>query len=305
MIEIAELTKRYGGTVAVDGLSFTVRPGQVTGFLGPNGAGKSTTMRMIVGLDRPDSGTALVDGLAYARHAAPLRQVGALLEARSVHRGRSARDHLLALAQTHGIGARRVAEVLAMVGLDSVGRRRAGGFSLGMGQRLGVAAALIGDPAVVMLDEPTNGLDPDGVLWIRNLLKQLAGEGRTVLVSSHLMSEMAVTAEHLIIIGRGRLVADTTVRELIARVAVDRVIVRSPETARLGELLIGLGGTVKDVATGVLEVSGLTAEKISAVALRNSLALSELTPQRATLEQAYMELTRDSVEYSDSGKAAE
>jgi len=304
MIEIAELTKHYAETVAVDDLTFTVRPGQVTGFLGPNGAGKSTTMRMIVGLDRPDRGIATVNGIPYAEHPAPLRQVGALLEARSIHRGRSARNHLLALAQTHGFPARRVGEVLAMVGLEGVGHRRAGGFSLGMGQRLGVAAALLGDPAVVMMDEPTNGLDPDGVLWIRNLLKALAGEGRTVLVSSHLMSEMAVTAEHLIVIGRGRLVADTTVAELIARVEVDRVSVRSPEATDLRELLIGLGAKVTGLEAGLLEVSGLTAERISDVAFRNGLPVYELTPQRATLEQAYMELTKDSVEYRENERTA-
>jgi ABC-2 type transport system ATP-binding protein len=299
MIEIQALSKRYGKTVAVDGLSFTVRPGHVTGFLGPNGAGKSTTMRMTVGLDHPTAGTVTVGGRSYRDYAAPLREVGALLEAKSVHKGRSARNHLLALAQTHGIPARRVDEVLAMVGLEPVGRRRAGGFSLGMAQRLGIAAALLGDPATVILDEPVNGLDPDGVLWIRTLLKTLAAEGRTVLVSSHLMSEMAVTADHLVIIGRGRLLADTGVDELIARVAVGSVLVRSPHATDLRELLVGQGATVTSAEPGVLKVGGLAAEQIADLAVDRHIALHELAPQRASLEQAYMELTRDAVEYRD------
>jgi ABC-2 type transport system ATP-binding protein len=299
MIELQALSKRYGDKLAVDGLSFTVQPGHVTGFLGPNGAGKSTTMRMIVGLDRPTAGTATVDGRRYRDHPAPLREVGALLEARSVHRGRSARNHLLALAQTHGIPASRVDQVLAMVGLESVGRHRAGGFSLGMAQRLGMAAALLGDPATVVLDEPVNGLDPDGVLWVRTLLKTLAADGRTVLVSSHLMSEMAVTADHLVIIGRGRLLADTGVEELIARVAVGSVLVRSPHATDLRELLVGQGATVTSTQPGVLKVGGLTAERIADLAIERRMALHELAPQRASLEQAYMELTRDAVEYRD------
>jgi ABC-2 type transport system ATP-binding protein len=299
MIEIDALSKRYGDKLAVDELSFAVRPGHVTGFLGPNGAGKSTTMRMIVGLDHPTAGSATVDGRRYRDHPAPLREVGALLEAKSVHKGRSARNHLLALAQTHGIPARRVDEVLAMVGLESVGHRRAGGFSLGMAQRLGIAAALLGDPATVVLDEPVNGLDPDGVLWVRTLLKTLAAEGRTVLVSSHLMSEMAVTADHLVIIGRGRLLADTGVEELIARVAVGGVLVRSPRATDLRDLLIGQGATVTSAQPGVLRVAGLTAETIADLAVERRLALHELAPQRASLEQAYMELTRDAVEYRD------
>ncbi|HEV8569189.1 MAG TPA: ATP-binding cassette domain-containing protein [Actinoplanes sp.] len=297
MIEALALTKRFGTTLAVDELSFTVRPGQVTGFLGPNGAGKSTTMRMIVGLDRPTAGTATVNGRPYRDHAAPLRQVGALLEAKSVHKGRTARSHLLALAQTHGIPASRVDHVLAMVGLASAAGRRAGGFSLGMGQRLGIAAALLGDPAAVILDEPVNGLDPDGVLWVRNLLKGLAAEGRTVLVSSHLMSEMAVTAEHLVIIGRGRLLADTTVEELIARVAVGNVLVRTPHGTDLRDLLAHHAATVTAVEPGLLQVGGLSAEKIGDLALGGGLALHELTPRRASLEEAYMELTREAVEY--------
>jgi ABC-2 type transport system ATP-binding protein len=299
MIEVQALSKRYGDKVAVDDLSFTVRPGHVTGFLGPNGAGKSTTMRMIVGLDHPTAGSATIDGRRYRDHPAPLREVGALLEAKSVHRGRSARNHLLALAQTHGIPAKRVDEVLAMVGLESVGRRRAGGFSLGMAQRLGIAAALLGDPATVVLDEPVNGLDPDGVLWVRNLLRTLAAGGRTVLVSSHLMSEMAVTADHLVIIGRGRLLADTGVDELIARVGVGSVLVRSPHATDLRDLLVGQGATVTGTGPGVLQVGGLTAEQIADLAVERSMALYELAPQRASLEQAYMELTRDAVEYRD------
>jgi ABC-2 type transport system ATP-binding protein len=299
MIEVHALSKRYGGKLAVDNLSFTVRPGHVTGFLGPNGAGKSTTMRMIVGLGHPTAGAVSVDGRRYRDHPAPLRKVGALLEAKSVHKGRSAHDHLLALAQTHGIPAKRVDEVLAMVGLESVARRRAGGFSLGMAQRLGIAAALLGDPATVVLDEPVNGLDPDGVLWVRTLLKTLAAEGRTVLVSSHLMSEMAVTADHLVIIGRGRLLADTSVEELIARIAVGSVVVRSPHATDLRELLVGQGATVTNAAPGVLQVGGLTAEQIADLAVERRLALHELAPERASLEQAYMQLTRDAVEYRD------
>jgi ABC-2 type transport system ATP-binding protein len=297
MIEARALTKRYGDKVAVDELSFTVRPGQVTGFLGPNGAGKSTTMRMIVGLDRPTAGTVTVSGRPYREHAAPLRQVGALLEAKAVHRGRTAHSHLLALAQTHGIAARRVDEVLGLAGLSDVAGKRVGGFSLGMGQRLGIAVALLGDPATVMLDEPVNGLDPDGVVWVRNLLKGLAAEGRTVLVSSHLMSEMAVTAEHLVIIGRGRLLADTTVDELIARVAVGSVLVRSPRAADLRDLLVAHGAAVTATDSDAVQVVGLTAEKIGGLALDGGLPLYELTPRRASLEEAYMELTREAVEY--------
>jgi ABC-2 type transport system ATP-binding protein len=292
MIEVHELVKRYGPTTAVDGLSFTVRPGRVTGFLGPNGAGKSTTMRMMIGLDRPTAGTATVNGRPYRAYPAPLCAVGALLEARSIHRGRSARSHLLALARTHGLPSRRVDEVLATAGLAAVAGRRAGGFSLGMGQRLGIAAALLGDPAVLILDEPVNGLDPDGVLWIRTLLKELAADGRTVLVSSHLMSEMAVTAEHLLIVGGGRLLADTTVDELIARVEVGRVLVRTPDATALREVLLGRGATVTGREPGLLEVDGLTAEAIGADAAEHRLVLHELTPRRASLEQAYMELTR-------------
>jgi ABC-2 type transport system ATP-binding protein len=298
MIEVHALSKRFGDKLAVDELSFTVKPGQVTGFLGPNGAGKSTTMRMIVGLDRPTGGVATVNGRAYREHTAPLRQVGALLDAKSVHKGRTAHSHLLALAQTHGIPSARVDEVLAAVGLEAVARRPAGGFSLGMGQRLGIAAALLGDPAAVILDEPVNGLDPDGVLWIRNLLKGLAAEGRTVLVSSHLMSEMAVTAEHLVIIGRGRLLADTTVAELIARVEVGSVLVRTPEATALRDALVAGRAAVTSAEPGLLQVSGASAAEIGDLARRHGIALHELTPRRASLEEAYMDLTREAVEFA-------
>jgi ABC-2 type transport system ATP-binding protein len=297
MIEAQALTKRYGDKTAVDGLSFTVRPGQVTGFLGPNGAGKSTTMRMIIGLDRPNSGRVTVGGRPYREHPAPLRAVGALLEAKSVHKGRTARVHLLALAQTQGIPPSRVDEVLAMVGLEPVADRRAGGFSLGMSQRLGIAAALLGDPAAVILDEPVNGLDPDGVLWVRTLLKSLAAEGRTVLVSSHLMSEMAVTAEHLVIIGKGRLLADITLADLINRLGVGSVLVRSPSGTELRDVLVASGATVTSAEPGVLRVTGVAAERIGDLALCNGLPVYEISPQRASLEQAYMELTRDALEY--------
>jgi ABC-2 type transport system ATP-binding protein len=299
MIEVQGLTKRFGATTAVDGLSFTVRPGRVTGFLGPNGAGKSTTMRMIIGLDRPDAGTATVGGRPYRAHPAPLCEVGALLEGRAVHRGRSAREHLLGLARTHGIPDRRVAEVLAMVGLAEVAGQRAGGYSLGMSQRLGVASALLGDPAVVILDEPVNGLDPDGVLWVRTLLKDLAAHGRTVLVSSHLMSETAVTADHLLIIGGGRLLADVGIGELIARAGTSRCLVRSPDAAGLRDVLVAAGATVISREAGSLEVRGLDAEAIGTAAAAHRLIVYELTPHRASLEQAYMELTRDSVRFRE------
>jgi ABC-2 type transport system ATP-binding protein len=297
MIEAQELTKRYGDTLAVDGLTFTVRPGTVTGFLGPNGAGKSTTMRMIVGLDRPTSGAVTVNGRPYREHRDPLHQVGALLDAGSPHRGRTARNHLLALARTHGFPASRVDDVLAAVGLTSVARRRAGGFSLGMGQRLGIAAALLGDPAVVVLDEPVNGLDPDGVLWVRELLKGLAAEGRTVLVSSHLMSEMALAAERLVVVGRGRLLADTTVDELIASAGVGSVLVRSPDAGALRDALLATGATVTSDEPGLLRVAGAAAERIGDLARDHGIAVHELTPRRASLEEAYLDLTREAVEY--------
>src|SRR5690242_10130194 len=262
MIEAVDLTKNYGGQRAVDGLSFTVRPGIVTGFLGPNGSGKSTTMRLILGLDRPTGGDATVNGKHYREHTAPLHEVGALLEARSIHTGRSARNHLLALAQTHGIARRRVDELIDLVGLHDVARKRAGKFSLGMGQRLGIASALLGDPHTLLLDEPVNGLDPEGIHWIRNLLRSLAAEGRTVFVSSHLMSEMAVTADHLIVIGRGKLIADTTVDEFVRRASGLLVRVRSPQATQLRDLVVGPDVTVASSEAGVLEISGASPETI-------------------------------------------
>jgi ABC-2 type transport system ATP-binding protein len=297
VIEATSLTKDYGSKRAVDGLSFTVRPGVVTGFLGPNGSGKSTTMRLILGLDAPTSGDVQVNGKHYRDHAAPLHEVGALLEARSVHTGRSAYNHLLALAQTHGLPRSRVDDLIDLVGLHEVARKRAGQFSLGMGQRLGIAAALLGDPHTVMLDEPVNGLDPEGIQWVRHLLKELAAEGRAVFVSSHLMSEMALTADHLIVIGRGRLIADTSVEELVDKASGDVVLVRSPEAQRLRDLIVDDGVTVISKTPGVLEVHGLTAAQIGEVAGANALVLHELTPQQVSLEQAFMEMTRDDVEF--------
>jgi ABC-2 type transport system ATP-binding protein len=298
VIEVNGVTKRYGTRVAVDDLSFTVSPGAVTGFLGPNGAGKSTTMRMIVGLDRPTAGEVLVNGRHYAEHAAPLREVGALLEAKAVHTGRSAYHHLLAMALTHGIPRRRVEEVIDLVGLQDVARKRVGGFSLGMGQRLGVAAALLGDPATLILDEPVNGLDPEGVRWIRTLLRSLAAEGRTVFVSSHLMSEMALTADHLIVIGKGRLIANASVAEVTA---IGRSVrVRAQEADRLRDLLVGPDVTVDAVEPGVLQVNGLDSSAIGQVACQHSIALDELTPITASLEEAFMDLTRDAVEFREA-----
>jgi ABC-2 type transport system ATP-binding protein len=307
MIEAHDLTKRYGDKLAVDHLSFTVGPGTVTGFLGPNGAGKSTTMRLLLGLDRPDEGTATIDGRRYRDLAEPLRTVGALLEARSVHTGRSAYNHLLFLAQTQGLPRGRVDEVLQLVGLQEVARKRAGGFSLGMSQRLGIAAAMLGDPRVLLLDEPVNGLDPEGVLWIRNLVKQLAAEGRTVFVSSHLMNEMAVTADHLIVIGRGRLIAASSTQEFIERSSEKSVLVRSPDAARLADLINADGGkaTPDEAApagqapdqASQLRVTGLEAPRIGELAAAGAIVLHELTPQRGSLEEAFMELTADSVEF--------
>ncbi|HEX9334485.1 MAG TPA: ABC transporter ATP-binding protein [Pseudonocardiaceae bacterium] len=297
MIEARNLTKRYGDKLAVDDLSFTVESGKVTGFLGPNGAGKSTTMRLILGLDRPNSGDATIDGKHYRELASPLRTVGALLEARAMHPGRTAYHHLLFLAQTQGLDSKRVNEVIDLVGLHDVAHKRSGGFSLGMGQRLGIAAALLGNPSVLILDEPVNGLDPEGVVWIRNLMKHLAGEGRTVFVSSHLMNEMAVTAEHLIVIGRGQLVADCSTKEFIERSSDQTVLVHSPDAARLTEAVVAEGGTVTPDGDGVLTVANLAARRIGELAARDGLILYELTPQRGSLEQAFMELTRDSLEY--------
>jgi ABC-2 type transport system ATP-binding protein len=297
MIEARAVSKRYGRRTAVDGATFTVRSGAVTGFLGPNGAGKSTTIRMIMGLDAPTSGSVTVNGKAYARHAAPLREVGALLEARSVHTGRSAYHHLLALALTTGIPRRRVDEVLGLVGLTDVAHQRAGAFSLGMGQRLGVAAALLGDPATLILDEPVNGLDPQGILWIRTLLRRLAAEGRTVFVSSHLMSEMALTADHLVVIGRGRIIAEASVHEIVDRASAKVVRVRTPRAAELRALLAGPGIDVTTTEPGLLEVHGLTSAEIGLLACRHELPLEELAPVRASLEEAFMELTDGALEY--------
>jgi ABC-2 type transport system ATP-binding protein len=292
MIEVQHVTKRYGDKVAVDGLTFTVRPGTITGFLGPNGAGKSTTMRMIVGLDAPSSGTATVNGRSYLDFQAPL------LEARAIHTGRSGYDHLRVLALTHGIPMSRVDEVIKLVGLEDVARKRVGGFSLGMGQRLGIAAALLGDPETVILDEPVNGLDPEGIRWVRNLLKSLAREGRTVFLSSHMMSEMALTAEHLVVVGRGRLIADTTVDDFVRQASVGAaVVVRTPEAARLREDLIETGATVSSDERGVLEVHGPTSEQIGALAHDAGIMLYELSPQQVSLEDAFMRITRDAVEY--------
>jgi ABC-2 type transport system ATP-binding protein len=297
MIEATGLTKRYGGTVAVDDLSFTVPPGQVTGFLGPNGAGKSTTMRLILGLDPPDSGSVTVGGRPYAARRRPLFQAGALLEAKAFHGGRSARNHLLCLADSNGISRARVDEVLDLVGLRSVARRRAGGFSLGMSQRLGIAAALLGDPPVLMLDEPVNGLDPEGVMWIRTLLRTLAAEGRTVLLSSHLMSEMAMTADRLVIIGRGRLIAEAMMADFLAAGPGGSVMVRSPQAGALAALLTARGATVTRQDGETLAVTGTTAEEIGELARADGFTLTGLTAHQATLEDRYMELTRDSADY--------
>ena len=301
MIEVENLTKRYGSTTAVDDLTFSLKPGVVTGFLGPNGAGKTTTMRVILGLDHPTAGRTTVGGRAYADLPAPLREVGALLDAKALHGGRSARMHLLALAQSNGIPARRVDEVLGIVGLESVANRRSGAFSLGMGQRLGIAAALLGDPGVLMFDEPVNGLDPEGIVWVRTLMRALASEGRTVLVSSHLMSEMALTAHRLIVIGRGRLIADTSVDEFIASSSQQSVLVRSPFGPALAERLGSAGATVTVADDGALHVVGMNAASVGELAAAGGFALHELTPQRASLEEAFMELTRDSLEYSTQG----
>jgi len=301
MIEIRDVTKIYGRTTAVDHLTVTVKPGVVTGFLGPNGAGKSTTMRMVLGLDRPTTGEILVAGRRYDRHSAPLHEVGALLDARAFHPGRTAYQHLLSVAMTGGYGRRRVREVLDMVGLEGVAGKRTKGFSLGMGQRLGIAAALIGDPAVVMLDEPVNGLDPDGIRWIRGLLRGLAAEGRTVFVSSHLMSEVAMTADHLVVIGRGRLIADVPMERMTS--ATTQVRVRTTEPGRLRELLTAW--TVDDGPDGTLLASGGSVEDIARTAMANNVLILELTPMHPSLEDAYYALTRGEVEYTMTpGRAA-
>lgn len=298
VIDVRQLTKRYGEKTAVEDLTFTVKPGIITGFLGPNGAGKSTTMRMILGLDAPTSGTATVNGKRYRDLAAPMHEIGAMLEARAVHTGRSAYNHLWAMAQTHGLPRRRVDEVIDLVGLSAVARKRAGGFSLGMGQRLGIASALLGDPATVILDEPANGLDPEGILWIRNLLKALAADGRTVFLSSHLMSEVALTAEHLVVIGRGRMIADMSVAEIVAQASEgNAVYVRTPDAGRLRDLLAEDGVTIRSTQRDVLEIAGVSSDRIGEVAAAAGVVLHELTPRTASLEEAFMELTGDSVEY--------
>ncbi|MFD0317338.1 ABC transporter ATP-binding protein [Streptomyces flavalbus] len=297
MIELAGLTKRYGEKVAVNNLTFTVRPGIITGFLGPNGAGKSTTMRMILGLDHPTAGDVRIDGRHYDELRDPLTYIGALLDAKAVHGGRSAYHHLLCLAQSNGIPRQRVREVLDTVGLTAVARKKAKGFSLGMGQRLGIAGALLGDPRILMFDEPVNGLDPEGIHWIRNLMKSLAAQGRTVFVSSHLMSEMALTADHLVVIGQGRLLADTSMADFIAANSHSYVRVRSPQRERLLDVLHGAGITVVEAGGGSLEVDGDKAELIGELAAQHHLVLHELSPQRASLEEAFMRLTAESVEY--------
>ena len=299
MIEAAGLSKRYGKTLAVDDLSFQVQPGRVTGFLGPNGAGKSTTMRMVLGLDAPTSGSVTVNGRPYRELHRPLFEVGALLEARAVHGGRSAHNHLLALAQSNGIPRTRVDEVLEVVGLTEVARKRSGGFSLGMGQRLGIAAALLGDPGVLLFDEPVNGLDPEGIQWIRNMLKRFAAEGRTVFVSSHLMSEMALTADHLIVIGKGRLIADTTVDDFVRRSSGNFVRVRTPHEDKLKSVLGARfrSATVETEPDGALAITGVDAADVGQAAADNAVVLHELSRQQASLEEAFMELTKDFVDY--------
>jgi ABC-2 type transport system ATP-binding protein len=297
MIEATGLSKRYGPTLAVDDLSFTVPPGQVTGFLGPNGAGKSTTMRLILGLDAPTSGSVTVNGRPYAAYRRPLFEVGALLEAKAFHGGRSAYNHLLCLALSNGIGRARADQVLELVGLSRVARKRAGGFSLGMAQRLGIAAALLGDPAVLMFDEPVNGLDPEGVLWVRNLLKSLAAQGRTVFVSSHLMSEMAITADRLIIIARGRLIAQTTIEDFLSNGSGNFVRVRSPQSDSLAPLLEARGAAVVRQADGALRVTGASTDAVGELARANGFTLQELSAHQASLEERYMELTRDFADY--------
>ncbi|MEU9394092.1 ABC transporter ATP-binding protein [Streptomyces sp. NPDC048324] len=297
MIELAGLTKRYGEKTAVDDLTFTVRPGIVTGFLGPNGAGKSTTMRMMLGLDRPTAGDVRIDGKHYDRLKDPLKYIGALLDAKAMHGGRSAYNHLLCLAQSNGIPRGRVAEVLDTVGLTGVARKKAKGFSLGMGQRLGIAGALLGDPRILMFDEPVNGLDPEGIHWIRTLMKSLAAQGRTVFVSSHLMSEMALTADHLVVIGQGRLLADTSMAQFIEQNSRSYVRVRSPQRERLLDVLHEAGVTVVESGSGALEVDGGKAEHIGELAAQHQIVLHELSPQQASLEEAFMRLTAESVEY--------
>ncbi|MFE4469486.1 ATP-binding cassette domain-containing protein [Leifsonia sp. NPDC056824] len=297
MIQLEHLTKRFGSKTAVDDISATIQPGKVTGFLGPNGAGKSTTMRMIMGLDRPTHGIATINGKRYAELRSPLGEVGALLDAKAVHTGRTAYNHLLAMAATHGISKRRVHEVIGLTGLESVAGKRVGGFSLGMGQRLGIAAAMLGDPATLILDEPVNGLDPEGVLWVRQFARHLAGQGRTVFLSSHLMSEMSQTADHIIVLGRGRVLADAPVDQILAGATRSAVRVRTPEVERLANAIQGGDVTITGVEAQLIEVTGLSAAQIGDAAAGAGIALHELTPLSASLEEAYLELTQDEVEY--------
>jgi ABC-2 type transport system ATP-binding protein len=304
MIEAHELTKRYGDKTAVGGISFTIAPGSVTGFLGPNGAGKSTTMRMIMGLDRPTSGTVTVNGKPYAQHRSPLSEAGALLDAKAMHPGRSARSHLRTMAATHNIPAERVDEVIDMTGLTTVAGRRVGGFSLGMGQRLGIASAMLGDPRTLILDEPVNGLDPEGVQWVRRLVRSLADQGRTVFLSSHLMSEMAQTADQLLVIGRGKILAAGPVQEVIDSVSGAAVRVRTPRATELAALVRADGVTVSSPEPESLELRGIDAEHVGELACAHGIALHELSPRNASLEEAYMSLTQDAVEYRSDTTAA-
>lgn len=297
MIQLEHLTKRFGSKTAVDDITATIQPGKVTCFLGPNGAGKSTTMRMIMGLDRPTGGTATINGKRYAELRSPLGEVGALLDAKAVHTGRTAYNHLLAMAATHGISKRRVQEVIGLTGLESVASKRVGGFSLGMGQRLGIAAAMLGDPQTLILDEPVNGLDPEGVLWVRQFARHLAGQGRTVFLSSHLMSEMSQTADHIIVLGRGRILADAPVDQILAGATRSAVRVRTPEVERLANAIQGGDVTITGVEAQLIEVTGLSAAQIGDAAASAGIALHELTPLSASLEEAYLELTQDEVEY--------
>ena len=303
-IQVRALSKRYGRTIAVDDLSFDVKPGLVTGFLGPNGAGKTTTMRMILGLDAPSHGTITIGGRRYRDLPSPLREIGALIDATAIHPKRTAFNHLLGLAQSNAIPRRRVGEVLELVGMDSAADRRVGGFSLGMSQRLGIAAALLGDPPVLMFDEPVNGLDPEGIVWVRELMRRLAGEGRTVFVSSHLMSEMAQTADHLIVIGKGKLLRDEGVSEFVEATANHWVLVRARPLPDLSALLVAAGAQIRPGPEASIEVAGLDADAIGELAASHGVAIHELTPQHASLEDAFIELTHDSVEYQTAGASS-
>jgi len=302
-IEVAGLRKRFGPVLALDGMTFTVSPGQVTGFIGPNGAGKSTTMRVILGLDAPDAGHVLIGGGPYASLRDPLTQVGALLDAAALQPSRAARNHLLWLAHSQGLGARRVDEVIALAGLQKAARRKAGGYSLGMRQRLGIAAALLGDPPVLMFDEPFNGMDPEGIVWMRGFLASLAAEGRTVLVSSHLMSELQDTAGQVVIVGRGKVIADTSVADLLASVSGDRVMLRTAAGTQAAAVLERAGATVAVTGPDALMITGLPAERVVALLSESSVPFAEVTAHRATLEEAYMELTKDAVDYQSGGPA--